>query len=198
MSETPASGQNGDCGDPQHGGATEDAVPAWFVREILPLEAPLMSYLYRNWQNAEDIADLRQEVYTKVFIAAKDGIPANAKAFLFATARNLLINFIKHKRVVPIEAVADPDKLNIAVDAVGPERAAVSRDELRRLQAALDRLPSRTREAVSLAFIEDLPVSEVAARMGTTKSTVSKQLTNGLRALADILCGEPAERGRKP
>jgi RNA polymerase sigma factor (sigma-70 family) len=198
MPETPAAGQNGDSKHTPDSGAAEEVVPAWFVREILPLEALLMSYLYHNWHNADEIADLRQDVYTRVFAAAKSGIPANAKAFLFATARNLLINSVKHKRVVPIEAVADPDKLGVAMDAAGPERTAISRDELRRLQAALDRLPARVRQAISLSFIEDLPAHEVAARMGVTKSTVSKQLTNGLRALADILCGEPADRGRKP
>lgn len=188
MSETMAPGRNGN---------RKDAVPAWFVREILPLETVLMRYLHRNWRNADDIADLRQEVYARVFAAAKGGIPTNAKSFLFATARNLLIDLVKHKRVVPIEAVADLDVLGVAIDAASPERSAVSRDELRRLQEAMEKLPPRVREAFSLTFIEDLPAHEVAARMGVTKSTVSKQLTNGLRALTDILYGESGDRGGK-
>jgi RNA polymerase sigma factor (sigma-70 family) len=196
MAETPTTGRNGD--NECHGGAAAgDAVSGWFVREILPLEAILMHYLYHNWRNTDEIADLRQEIYLRVCAAARDGIPANAKPFLLATARNLLIDLVKHKRVVPIEAVADVEALGVAFDAAGPERSAVSRDELRRLQAALDRLPPRAREAFTLAYVEDLTAQEIAQRMGVNKSTVSRHLANGLRMLADIL-HEPADLGGKP
>jgi hypothetical protein len=37
-------------------------VDAWFVREVLPMEAALLQFLHRNWRNASDHADLCQEV----------------------------------------------------------------------------------------------------------------------------------------
>ncbi len=192
MAETPATGRNGGNDHP-HGRAMKgDAVAEWFVREVLPLEAILMRYLHHNWRNESEIADLRQEIYLRVCAAAREEIPGNAKSFLFATARNLLINLVKHERVVPIEAVADVEDLGIAVDAAGPERAAISRDELRRLQAALDRLPPRAREAFTLAYAEDLTAQEIAMRMGISRAMVSKHLANGLRLLTDMLFSEPA------
>ena len=39
----------------------------WFGCEVLPLEASLMQYLEHNWRNASDIADLRQEVYVRLY-----------------------------------------------------------------------------------------------------------------------------------
>lgn len=195
MADRPATGRNG---DDEHPGPSKDPASVWFVREILPLEAILVHYLHHNWRNASDIADLRQEIYTRVFAAAQESIPANAKSFLFSTARNLLIDLVKHERVVPIEAVADVEALNVPIDAVSPERTVMSRDELRRLQSALERLPVRAREAFNLAFLEDLPAHEIAARMGVSRAMVSKHLTNGLRALTDILYGEAVTRDRKP
>jgi RNA polymerase sigma factor (sigma-70 family) len=197
MVDTPTAGRNGDNERSDGSAATGDAVSIWFVREILPLEAILMHYLHHNWRNAGDIADFRQEVYTRVFAAAQDVIPTNAKSFLLTTARNLLIDLVKHKRVVPIEVVADVEALNVAVDAAGPERTVMSRDELRRLQTALDRLPARAREAFTLAFLEDLSAQEIAARMGVSRAMVSKHLANGLRTLTDMLYGEPITRDRK-
>lgn len=185
-------------GDDEHPSSASDPVSAWFVREILPLEAILIHYLHHNWRNPSDISDLRQEIYTRVFAAAQEGIPGNAKSFLFSTARNLLIDLVKHKRVVPIEAVADVEALNVPIDAVSPERTVMSRDELRRLQSALERLPARAREAFTLAFLEDLPAQEIAARMGVSRAMVSKHLANGLRTLTDILYGEAGTRDRKP
>jgi RNA polymerase sigma factor (sigma-70 family) len=187
MPETLASGRRGGSRGRKGSTALEDTVSAWFVREILPLEPFLMGYLQRNWRNASEIADLRQEIYARVFDAAREQIPDDARRFLTVTARNLLINMVRHDRIVSIEAVADLEALNIPEDAAGPDRIAAARDELRRLQIALDKLPPRIREAMTLAYIEELSVREIAARMGITKSTVSIHLTKGIHALAEMI-----------
>jgi RNA polymerase sigma-70 factor (ECF subfamily) len=166
----------------------------WFVREVLPLEAALMQFLQHNWRNKADIADLRQDVYVQVFDAAHTNIPDNAKAFVFQTARNLLINRLRREHIVPIEAVADVEALNAAIETPGPERNTIARDELRRLQAALDRLPPRCREAVVLGRIEGLSGREIAARMGITEQAVSAHLINGVRALVNEIYGDDRRR----
>ena len=169
----------------------------WFVREVLPLEAALMQFLQHNWRNKADIADLRQDVYVQVFDAAHTKIPDNAKAFVFQPARNLLINRLRREHIVPIEAVADVEALNAAIETPGPERNTIARDELRRLQSALDRLPDRCREAVILGRIEGLSGREIAERMGITESTVSIHLANGVRALVDAFFAPLADRRSK-
>ena len=133
-----------------------------------------------------DIADLRQEVYVRVCEAAQKQIPDTPSPSSSTTARNLLIDRVRHEQVVPIEAVADLEALGVAVDDARPRTSAMARDELRRLQAALDRLPPRCREAVVLAASKACRGREIAQRMGITEATVSEHLTNGLRALADM------------
>lgn len=197
MTEPLAPGRKGGSRS-RHGGATtDDAVSKWFVREILPFEAILTHYLRRNWKNASDIPDLRQEIYVRTFDAAKERIPDNAKRFLFMTARNLVIDLVRREHVVPMELVADLEDFDAPSDTAGPDRVAVARDELRRLQAALDRLPPRAREAIVLTYIEDLRAREIAARMGIARSTVSTHVAIGLKALVNMLHGEPDESGGK-
>jgi hypothetical protein len=79
--------------DPRMRGAVIAAseVDAWFVREILPLEAALMQFLQHNWRNKSDIADLRQDIYIQVYESALKGLPESSRAFLFTVARHLLI-----------------------------------------------------------------------------------------------------------
>ncbi|HEY4124663.1 MAG TPA: sigma-70 family RNA polymerase sigma factor, partial [Rhizomicrobium sp.] len=89
-------------------------------------------------------------------------------------------------------------ELGIAIDAPPPDRNVIARDELRRLQAALDQLPPRAREAVVLGRIEGLSGREIARRMGIGTATVSAHLASGILALADILYGESAAQERKP
>lgn len=170
-------------------------VAAWFVRDVLPLEPILTQYLQRNWRNRSDIVDLRQEVYARVCLSAQKQFPEHTKRFVLTTARNLLINRLRDTNVVPIEAIADVDTLNVATDGPGPDQIAIARDELRRLQGALDRLPQRCREAMVLAHVEGLAGHEIAQRMDISPSMVSAHLNNGLRLLADIMHGEETNDG---
>jgi hypothetical protein len=64
----------------------DDALNSWFAREILVHEAALVRYLTRTWSNKDDICDLRQETYIRVYEAAKTARPTFAKSFLFTTA----------------------------------------------------------------------------------------------------------------
>jgi len=171
-------------------------VNAWFVREVLPLEALLMHYLRRHWPNQNEIEDLRQDVYVRVYEAARAKIPHPAKPFVFAIARNLLVDRVRREHVVPIEAVADFDALGLAIETPAPDQSAIARDELRRLQAALDALPPRCREAVILGRLEGLPGREIARRMGIGTAAVSAHLSKGIYVLAEILYGDSGT-GRK-
>lgn len=168
---------------------------AWFVHEVLPLEAMLTRYLARNWRNRSDFEDLRQEIYAHVLDAAETKIPDSTKPFLFSVARNLLIDRLRKEHVVPIEVVAELDTLSVPTDEPGPERSAVARDMLRRLQAAIDKLPPRCREAVVLKRIEGLSRREIAQRMGIAEQTVSDHIAYGMRLLAEAIYGEPPELG---
>ncbi len=174
---------------------TDDAVSAWFIREILPLEPSLMHYLRHNWRNPSDLPDLRQEVYARVFEAARENIPDNPKHFLFACARNLLINLARREHVVTIESFADLDVLGLVSDAPEPDCQVMEQQKLRRLEAAIEGLPPRTREAIALAYFEGLSRTEIAKRMGITQQTASEYVANATIALADILYGTSAKEG---
>lgn len=164
-----------------------DELSAWFVDQVLPLEGVLERYLRRNWRNASEIADLRQEVYARVWDGCALRRPDSAQAFVLATARNLLIDRARRAQIVAIDTFADMDALAPTVDELSPERHLTGRSELRLLQVALDLLPARCREVVELRKIEGLSQREVASRMGITEDTVERQVSKGVRALAQAL-----------
>jgi len=192
MAEKPESGQE------SIGSQGADALREWFVHEVLPLESALMQFLRGGWRSKSDTEDLCQDVYVLVCEAARKEIPRPVKPFVFAVARNHLINRVRRDQIVSIEVVADLDTLGIAVDEPGPDRSVIARQELKKLQIALDRLPRRCREAVILRKVEGLSYRQIAARMGISEDTVSEYLTSGMVALADLLHGEPLASGSKP
>jgi RNA polymerase sigma factor (sigma-70 family) len=188
--------ENASAHRPEFPGVNE--VNAWFVREVLPLEPLIMSYLRRQWPHPSEIEDLRQDVYVRSYEAGRRQIPNPTKPFVFRIAHDLLVDRIRRAQVVPIEAVADFDELDIAIDTPSPDRSVIARDELRRLQAALEKLPPRAREAVVLGRIEGLSGREIAQRMGISAAAVSVHLSNGIQALGDLLYGEATQSERKP
>ena len=130
MVEKPTSGSTNDAVIPGTAIAVSD-VDAWFGREILPLEAALMEFLQHNWRNKSDLTDFRQDVYIRVYQAALKEIPEqfNRSNFLFHDGPQPAHQIgLKHEQVVPIEAVADLEALESAVDTPTPDRVLMARD----------------------------------------------------------------------
>jgi RNA polymerase sigma-70 factor (ECF subfamily) len=171
----------------------------WLAREVLVHERALMQYLQRCWPRRDELPDLRQEVYVRVYEAAARSRPTAPKAFVFATARHLMTDRLRRGRVVSIEPVGDFESSNVyLIDEVSPERWFGTRQALRRLVEALDALPRRCREVVWLRRVEELSQNDVAQRLGISGRTVEKHLAKGMRLLADRLYGGAAPVRARP
>lgn len=171
---------------------------AWFVREVLPLEAALTKFLYRYRRNSADVADLLQDIYLRVYNSAKTELPKSTRPFVFVTAHNLLVDRVRRDKVVPLETIESIEAMGIAADTPGAEESLIAREELRRVQAALDRLPPRSREAIVLRQVSGLSRREIAVRMGVAEQTVKWHLNAGVRALADIFYSDTEQQRVKP
>jgi len=160
------------------------ALDSWFAREILVHEQALERYLRRCWPHRDDVHDLRQDTYVRVYEAAARALPSAPKAFLFTTAHNLMTDRLRRAKVVSILSVGDFDALNVLVEDVSPEREFSGRQALARLAEAFDRLPDRCRETVWLRRVEGLPQKAAAQQMGVSEKTVEKHLAKGMRLMA--------------
>jgi RNA polymerase sigma factor (sigma-70 family) len=181
----------------------DEPLDNWFKREILAHEQTLVRYLLRVWPRRDDVSDLRQETYARVYAAARTARPQSPRAFLLGTAHNLLLDRIRRERVVSIEAVADIDKLNVLVDEVSPEQRAMAHQQIKLLARAFELLPAKCREVVWLRRVEEIPQKEVAKMLGIGERTVEKHVSKGACLLAEyMLAGrvttERSEHERSP
>jgi RNA polymerase sigma-70 factor (ECF subfamily) len=78
----------------------EEPLDTWFKREILAHEAMLLRYLMRVWPRKDEVYDLRQETYARVYQAAMILRPASPRSFLFTTAHHLMADHVRHERIV--------------------------------------------------------------------------------------------------
>lgn len=173
----------------------EETLDSWFKREVLPHEAALLRYLYRAWPRRDDVHDLCQESYARVYEAAMTSRPRAVRAFLFTTAYHLMTDRVRRERVVSIKAVGDIEALGLPVDEISAERRTSATQELEKLAAAFDRLPPRCREVMWLRRVEELPLRQIAGRLCIDVKTVEKHISNGGRLLTQWLLGEDAPGG---
>ena len=164
----------------------------WFANDILPHEAALMRYLYKVWRSPAEVPDLRQETYVRVFESAAKSLPRSPRSFLFATARNLMIDRMRRDRIVSIDYTHDLNALDVPVDQLSPERRLGARQELQCLAEAFDRLPETTRSVIWLRRVEGLSQRQTAEKLGIQESTLEGHMVRGLRTLANILLSKVA------
>jgi RNA polymerase sigma factor (sigma-70 family) len=165
----------------------EEPLDTWFKREILMHEDILMRFLARVWPRRDELADIRQDAYARVYEAAQKARPQAPKAFLFTTARHLMADRIRRERIVSIQAGGENDYLNVLVDEISPEQRVGANQELVRLARAFDLLSPNCREVVWLRRVKELSQKEVANRMGLADKTIEKYLRQGARLLAHYM-----------
>ena len=173
----------------------EDA--SWFDLHLKPHEAMLRAWLRGNFKLEGDLDDILQEAYLRVLDAHRNGTAMESpKAFLFATARNLALMNLRHRRVERTDSLAEIDSAGI-LDEHGDVAEAASRSqELEMLTAAIQSLPTRCRQILTLRKIYGLSQKEVAAELGIAEHTVEAQGTIGLRKIGEYFARY--NRGRRP
>jgi len=173
-------------------------IKVWFCREVLPLERQLLQFVRHNWRVEDEVADLIHDIYELAIGAARKGLPVATRPYLFAIARNYLINRTKRARIVSFERIADLEMVEHEEEGFDQERYLSARETLRRVQDALAKLTPRVRQIVQLRKVEGLNVKETAELLGIGSDAVRQQTSTGMRILADQIYGAEPRDGPTP
>jgi len=171
----------------------------WIATHILPLEGEVRGWLRRHVHSltAADADDLVQECYSRLWDADFAHI-ANARGYLYATIRNLLLEDARRAKIVPMERLGEIEALRIPTDEPGPERLVTARQELERLVAIVEGLPAQCQRAFRLQKFHGLSQREIATEMNISEKTVEKHLATALLRVLDTLARQDTESGANP
>jgi len=159
----------------------------WFLNQIFRHRADLQRYLQQFTSGAEDIEDLIQETYVRVYSLPDFKAIDSPKAYLFAIARNLAVERVRRVTSHATDSVADVEALNVFSEE---SAADVQLDARRRFESfctAVDSLPPMCRRAFVLRKVYKLSHSEIAEVLGVSPSTIEKHVGKGLRRCRDYL-----------
>ena len=136
--------------------------------------------------------DLFQETWIRVL---ERGHQYNAKSkfesWLFAIARNLVIDVSRRKKFRSLEELADPESHQPFEPpddhATSALQLLVTRENEQAVQLSLLKIPAYYREVLLLRFHEELGLEEIASVLSAPLSTVKSRLYRGLVALKSAL-----------
>jgi RNA polymerase sigma-70 factor (ECF subfamily) len=155
--------------------AFERLVPA-YRRRVFGLAYSIL----RDRAAAEDLA---QEVFVKLWQALPryDG-RARLSTWIYAITRNAAISALRARRREV--SMSDPA---VAVEAEGVAAAPAAAQDDAALRRGIEALPEKQRQAITLYYLDERPVDEVAEMMGLPANTVKTHLHRARASLAAAL-----------
>ncbi len=160
---------------------------AWFAAHVLPHEPMLRAWLQSRFPRGVEVDDVVQEAFLRVLRARERTPLASPKAFLFATARNLALDRLRHARVVPMEPLVDSEGWDVLSDTDDVAESVARNQELELLTEAIQSLPDRCRQVFTLRKVYGLSQADTARRLGISEHTVSAQLTIGVQKCTQFM-----------
>lgn len=149
---------------------------------------PICLFIERIIGVKEDVTDLAQDVFLRVFERWKDfETQENAKAFLYISARNLCFDKLKRRR-------AEENYVSNYLQAGELDQSTFLKEVIRQetfriLHSAIDQLPDQTRQVILLCM-EGGSNLEVSDKLGVSINTVKTLKKNGYAVLRDVLSKE--------
>lgn len=157
--------------------------------ELLELfQRPLLYYLRRLVRSEADAWDVSQETWLSLFHSLhtlRD--PQRLPAFVYRVGRNAALLHLRKQNAATalLESAAEsvPDDADAADESFAAEDAAA-------LHRALETLSPPHREVLTLFFLRDLSIEDIAAVVGVPEGTIKSRLFHGRRLLREALSGD--------
>lgn len=146
----------------------------------------LEKYLTRKLDSPEDAAELAQEAFVRLHRLEQPENLDNARAFLFQVASNLAVDQLRrrqlHFRFLKAEkSLSDEGEMpDLNAAGASPEQILGARERLAAIQAAIEELPFKVKQAFLLHRQNGMPYSAIAEQMGVSVSSVEKYILQAL------------------
>lgn len=147
--------------------------------------AKIYRYFRYRVKNVWDVEDLTTTVFIKVYAKLEqyDGrYPFGA--WIFRIAHNTLIDFMRKKRECPVDqemfsTLAAVDKL--------PEECVLTQETTEGLWQKVHTLTKDQRNVISLRYLADLRMNEIAEILGKTEASVKILHFRGIKKLQQMM-----------
>lgn len=147
----------------------------------------LRAWLRGKFPAIEDPENIVQESIMRVWrVHSRDKVQS-PKSLLFTTAQNLALDQLRRRQIATFETITEIDDSSVLEDKPTPADNTAHNQELEILTQAIQSLPDRCRQVLTLRKIYGLPQKEIAAQLGIAEHTVEAHVANGMRRCGEFL-----------
>lgn len=158
-----------------------------FMEEVAVHREALSGWLRSRFPSIADTENLVQESMSRVWRTVSEQPVSSPRALLFTTAHNLAVDHVRRERVARVETIEELPELPENADLPTPADVTARNQELELLTQAIQALPDRCRQVLTLRKIYGLSQKQIAAELGIAEHTVEAQVANGMRRCAQFL-----------
>lgn len=156
----------------------------WFREEVQVHQHALRAWLRGKFPATIDVDNVVQESMARVWRACANNKVSSPRGLLFTTAHHLAIDQLRRERVISLEPLTEVPDLPVYEESLSPADATAHNQELELLTQAIQSLPAKCRQVLTLRKIYGLSQKEIAAQLGIHEHTVEAQVGNGMRRCA--------------
>ncbi|MGE5602398.1 MAG: sigma-70 family RNA polymerase sigma factor [Nitrososphaerales archaeon] len=144
-------------------------------------------YIYRRIGQADVAEDLTGQVFMRMLEAVRTGHgwETSFSGWLYRIAHNLVIDYYRRKGRATFVDIDDAAPMHAR--SGDPVLSTESQSERQRLRQALAKLTDEQSQVISLRFLEDLSISEVAVIMQKTEGAVKALQYRAVLALRRVM-----------
>jgi RNA polymerase sigma-70 factor (ECF subfamily) len=134
----------------------------------------LQGWLRLKLGNASDAADLAQDTFARILGRRDLDALREPRAYLTTVAKGLMVNWYRRQALErawldALAALPEPE-------AVSPEQRMLVLETLHAIDAALDALPERVRQAFFLSQLDGMKYDAIALVLGVSLPTVKRYM----------------------
>lgn len=161
------------------------------TRLFAKTQSELIRYCRRQLGDLERAREFAQEASLRFTRGGYDASSADARAILFAIARNLLADNgrkLKRQREHGFEVQVELDAIvDLPIGEVGLDRLHVAREDLKAVTLAIQSLPARCRQVFIMHRLQGRKHQEIASTLGISRSMVEKHIVNATLKLMEAI-----------
>jgi len=159
----------------------------WFLNQIFRHRAALYRYLRSLTSGTQDLDDLVQETYIRVYALPDYQAVDSPRALLFRIAHNLAVERARRFKSQATDSVGDLEALSVSSREAPPDEQIDARRRFESFCASVDRLPPLCRRVFVLRKVYKLSHAEISEVLGVAPSTIEKHVAKGLIRCRDYL-----------
>lgn len=159
-----------------------------FIKAYEKLADAIFRHCYFRVNDRELAKDLLQETFTKTWdFIARGGEVKNFRPFLYKVANNLVIDYYRNKKTIPLSLDELKEKgVEPRLIYEGKENPELThlKDNLLEI---INKLEQNYREVIIMRYIDELSIKEISVMLNDSENVIYVRIHRGLKKLKEIL-----------